>query len=195
LTLPIGEPKRRFYSQRIDGKPYVNCLPYSICPVLAWMGYVVPDDYGMTIREASGVPVADHRGTSHADMKRALKRLLPTAPVVFAPKTDSELINLLTGPNKPNRRNVVSINCRMERLPRNLRRHVGYDWVGLHALTLHGRQKAPDGTWLVYLSDPMGRTYRGYAGEWVRFGDIQSAIKREANGLIPLVYGERGTAQ
>jgi hypothetical protein len=194
MALAIGTPKRAFYSQRVDGKPYVNCLPYSICPVLAFMGYDVPKDFGMQLRKASGVPMAEHRGTSHADMKRALRKLLPDAPVVFEAISDSQLINLLAGVKKPNQRSVVSVNARMQDMPRHLRRHVGYDWSGLHALTLHGRKKAPDGTWLLYLTDPMGRTFRGYEGEWVSQSDISPALKRNDLGLIQAAHGKRGTA-
>ena len=193
-ALPITGPKRTFYSQRVDGKPYVNCNPYSLCPVLTWMGYDVPKDYGMQLREASGVPMAPHRGTSDADMKRALRKLLPTAPVIFGAVSDSALVNLLAGAKKPNQRHVVSVSMRMQQLPKHLRRHCGYTWEGLHALTLHGRKKAPDGTWLMYLTDPMGRTFRGYEGEWVSFADIQPALKRNAGGLIQVAYGLRGSA-
>jgi hypothetical protein len=194
MSLPIGDPSRVFYSQRVDPKPWVNCLPYSLCPVLAYMGYAVPRDYGSQLRKASGVPMAEGRGTSYADMERALERILPDAPVTFGAVDDGELINLLARKAKPNTGHVVSVTARMERLPAHLRRHVGKGWEGLHALTLHMRRKAPDGTWLVYLSDPMGRTYRGYTGEWVRWGDISPALKRNANGLVRVGYGKRGEA-
>jgi hypothetical protein len=194
MSLPIEDPARRFYSQRVDGRPFVNCLPYSICPVLSWMGYEVPKDYGMEIRKASGVPVADGRGTSHADMRRALDRLHPGAPIHFANVDEEGLLNLLATKKKPSKGAVVSIIARMERLPRNLRRHCGYEWEGLHGLTLHMRKRAPDGTWLLYLSDPMGRTYRGYEGEWIRQADLTPALKRNANGLVRVVYGGRGGA-
>jgi pimeloyl-ACP methyl ester carboxylesterase len=196
MALPIVDPKRTFYSQRVDGKPFVNCLPYSICPVLAFMGYDVPKDFGMTLRKASGVPMAEHRGTSYADMKRALRKELPDAPVTFEAISDSALVNLLAGAQKPNKagKAVISVTARMQDLPRNLRRHVGYDWKGLHALTFHGRKKAPDGTWLLYLTDPMGRTFRGYEGEWVRQSDVSPALKRNDLGLIHCAYGKRGSA-
>jgi hypothetical protein len=196
MSLPTGEPSRTFYSQRVDPKPWVNCLPYSLCPVLSWMGYAVPRDYGSQLRKASGVPMADGRGTSYADMRRALTKLLPGHRVVIGAVSDGELINLLAKRAKPGLAgtNVVSVTARMERLPTHLRRHVGKGWEGLHALTLHMRKRAPDGTWLVYLSDPMGRTYRGYTGEWVRWGDISPALKRNANGLIRVGYGAKGAA-
>lgn len=196
MPLPIAEPARRFYSQRVDGRPFVNCLPYSICPALAFMGYDVPTDFGMQLRKASGVPVAEGKGTSFADMKRAVRKLLPDAPIVFGAVSDAGLLQLLAKKAKPNAAgtNVVSVICRMERLPRNLRRHVGYSWEGLHGLTLHGKKRAPDQTWLLYLTDPMGRTYRGYMGEWVRQADITPALYRNDAGLIRVIYGPRGKA-
>ena len=195
MPLPVAKPARVFYSQRVDGRPFVNCLPYSICPVLAYMGYAVPKDYGMQLRKASGVPVAEGRGTSYADMKRALGRILPEAAVTFGAVSDAELLNLVATARKPNRGAVVSVIARMERLPKNLRRHCGYSWEGLHGLTIHGRKRAPDDTWLVYLSDPMGRTYRGYQGEYVRYDEVRPALKRNANGLVTVAYGERGNAE
>jgi len=194
MTLPITEPTRRFYSQRVDGRPFVNCLPYSICPVLSWLGYEVPDTFGMELRRASGVPVAEGRGTSYADMRRALDRLLPDAPIRFGAVQDAELINLLAQKKRPDARSVVSVICRMEKLPRYLRRFCGYSWEGLHGLTLHGRKRAPDGTWLVYLTDPMGRTYRGYNGEWVRYEELRPALKRNGEGLVRIIEGVRGGA-
>lgn len=195
MALSIIEPGRTFYSQRVDGRPFVNCYPYSICPVLRWMGYDVPKDFGMQLRKASGVPIAEGRGTSKSDMKRAIAKLLPDAPVEYGALTDGELVNYLARAAKPNKGGVVSIACRMQRLPRHLRRHCGYTWEGLHALTLHGRKKAPDGTWLLYLSDPMGRTYRGYEGEWVRMADLTPALQRNSAGLIYAIRGMRGTAK
>ena len=194
MALPLTEPRRRFHSQRIDGRPYVNCLPYSICPILDYMGYDVPPTFGMDMRQASGVPMAEHRGTSYADMKRALKRLLPDAPVTFSAVTDAELLNLVARVKQPNRANVVSVVARMERLPRYLRRHAGYTWEGLHALTIHGRKRAPDESWHIYYSDPMGRTYRDYRGEWIPYADLEPGLKRNSAGLIHVIYGHRRTA-
>lgn len=194
MGLALTAPALTFYSQRIDGRPFVNCLPYSVCPVLRWMGYDVPSTYGMELRKASRVPVAEGRGTSYADIRRALGRILPDAPVKFGAVTDEELILLLPQAKKPNRANVVSVIARMERLPRHLRRHVGYTWEGLHALTIAQRRRAPDRTWMLYLMDPMGRTYRGYRGEWIRQGDLTPALKRSDTGLVRCIYGVRGSA-
>lgn len=149
----------------------------------------------MTLRKASGVPVAEGRGTSHADMKRAIGKLLPNAPITFGAVSDAGFINLLPRLAKPNMGNVAEVCFRMERLPKYLRRHCGYTWEGLHAMAIHGRKRAPDGTWLVYLTDPMGRTYRGYDGEWVRIADLTPAFKRNSAGLIQVAYGYRKTAK
>lgn len=201
--LPIIKPALRFWSQRIDGRPFVNCLPYSICPALRWAGYDVPDTFGMDIRLAAGVPVAPGRGTSHADMKRGLRRLgfdVDTtsgddAVVRFTAETDVALLELLPRRARPNRGSVVSVIARMERLPHYLRRHVGHTWEGLHGLTLYQRRRAPDGSWQVYYSDPMGRTWRGYQGEWVAWADLVPALHRNDAGLVRVVHCRRGTAR
>lgn len=194
MTLSLTDPAALFYSQRVDGRPFVNCLPYSICPVLRWMGYDVPKDYGMTLRKASGVPVAEGRGTSHSDMARALNRELPDAPITIANVDDAYLVALLPQRKRPNRLSVVSIIARMERLPSHYRRHVGYSWEGLHALTLYQRKRNPDGSWSFYMSDPMGRTWRGYNGEWITQAQLTPALKRNSSGLVRVVHGRRGTA-
>lgn len=195
MPLAITDPALYFYSQRVDGRPFVNCLPYSLCPVLRWMGYDVPRDYGMQLRLASGVPVAPGRGTSTADMKRALARILPAAPVTFGSVSDAELVALLPRKAKPYRGSVVSVIARMERLPSHYRRLVGYTWEGLHALTLAQRRRAPDGSWLLYLMDPMGRTWRGYEGEWIAQAQLIPALHRNSAGLVRVTYGRRGTAE
>jgi hypothetical protein len=194
VGLALTEPGLWFYSQRVDGRPFVNCLPYSVCPVLRWMGYDVPKDYGMQLRQASGVPVAPGRGTSAADIRRALERILPDAPVRFGAVSDAELLVLLPQKKKPARANVVSVIARMERLPAHYRRLVGHTWEGLHGLTLAQRRRAPDGSWLVYLMDPMGRTWRGYEGEWIAQAELIPALHRNSSGLVRVIYGARGSA-
>lgn len=47
----------------------------TVCTVLRWIGYDVPADYGMTIRQATGIPVAPHVGTSYSAMRKALANL------------------------------------------------------------------------------------------------------------------------
>jgi hypothetical protein len=194
MTLSLTDPDAVFYSQRVDGRPFVNCLPYSICPVLRWMGYDVPRDYGMQLRQAARVPVAEGRGTSQADMRRALDRLLPDAPVTFANVDDAQLIELVPQRKRPNRANVLSIICRMERLPSHYRRLVGRSWEGLHGMTVYQRRRNPDGTWSLFISDPMGRTWRGYAGEWISQAELTPALKRNSQGLVRIIYGRYGSA-
>ena len=130
MALPIATPARVFYSQRVDGRPYVNCLPYSICSALAFMGYDVPKDYGMQMRQASGVPMGEHRGTSFADMRARHQTPVARCANRVWRVDEGGLLNLLASKKRPNRKNVVAFTASMERMPRHLRRHCGYTWEG-----------------------------------------------------------------
>jgi hypothetical protein len=194
-----------FYSQRIDGRPFVNCMMYSFTTVLRWMGYDCPPDYGMTLRKASGVPVEPGRGTSTADTKRALNKLLPQAPVVFGGVTDGDLWRLLRNEGGKARNKAVGrVMARMHKLPYHLRRHVGYEWVGGHAIAIAAKRTcngaAPgheghSGVPEVYWMDPMGRIYKGYKGEWVSYAAVQGAFYRNVDGSIKMALGFKNTAQ
>lgn len=209
-SLALIKPALVLYSQRIDGAPYVNCLPYSICSVLRWMGYDVPDRYGMTLRKASGVPVAPGQGTSYAHMQKALASILPKAPVTFGKVTEDELFNDLPKVGKRNRyKDVYSVVVHMEKLPRWLRRHVGFTWEGRHAIVVGGQRVCNGADGLVgqydhsahrnerelWWMDPMGRPSRGYAGDWALMTDVLPALARANDAqYILCVHGQRKTA-
>lgn len=210
MTLPLApHPRLVFYSQTVDGRPFVNCLPYSICPVLRYAGYQVPTNYGMAIRVASGVPVAPHAGTSYADMKRALTKLFPEMMaaklIIFGKMTDAELLADLPRWGRKNKtKDVMSVTCRMHELPRYLRRLVGYNWVGKHAIGLGGyrlcngtdggRHQDHANVAEVWWMDPMGRTTNQYYGQWVPWDEVKDHLGRSADGMVKCVHAQKGTA-
>jgi len=197
-----------FYTQRVDGRPFVNCMLYSFCSVLRWMGYDVPKDYGMALRKASGVPMAVGRGTSTSDTKRAMRRLLPDAPVLYGGLSDSDLWHLLprlnVKPGKNRGKAVVRVMVRMHQLPTYLRRHVGYTWIGGHAIAIGYRRTCNGsggerhakhiGEPEVYWMDPMGKPSKGYSGEWVPWKQVAGALYRNTEGATRCAYGLRDTA-
>lgn len=203
---PIVKGAVYFYTQRVDGRPFVNCMMYSLCSVLRWVGYDVPKDYGMTLREASGVPVQPKLGTSTADTKRALAKALPTATLLHAALADGDLWRLLPRVGRRNRaKAVVRITARMHHLPRRLRRWCGYEWVGTHAMALAWARTcdgsvtddAHAGHWQrqeVWLMDPMGKPSKGYAGEWVGWDELAPALVRNSEGGIRCSWGVKSTA-
>lgn len=210
MSLPLAaRPKLTFYSQTVDGRPFVNCLPYSICPPLRWAGWAVPRDFGMTIRQASGVPVEPHRGTSYADMKRALKAIFGPSlgGAVFGKVTDAALLGDLPkwgGGQKNTSKDVYSVVCRMHELPRYLRRHVGFSWTGRHAIGIggvrtcngleEGRHVGHKGVQEVFWMDPMGRTVNEYYGEWVPWSEVDNTLGRTSEGMIACVHAQRRAA-
>lgn len=203
---PIVKGAVYYYTQRVDGRPFVNCMMYSLCSVLRWMGYQVPKDYGMTLRKASGVAVQPGLGTSVADSKRALAKALPSATVMHAALPAGDLWRMLPRVGKRNRaKSVVRVMARMQALPRGLRRWCGYEWVGTHAVALAwarvcdgsvtddthaGHWQRPEVWWM----DPMGKPSKGYAGEWVSWDEIQPALVRSSEGGIRCSWGVRNTA-
>lgn len=210
MTLPLANRSRLFFfSQTIDGRPFVNCLPYSLCEVIRWAGYAVPDTYGMTLRLASGVDVAEHVGTGYSDMKKALRAELPAAMAagvfIFGQVTDDELFGDLPKFRMANTlKDVYSVIARMQDLPRYLRRHVGYTWVGRHAIAIGGRRvcngveggihTGHSGIFEVWWMDPMGRTTEGYSGEWTPWDGVRPALWRTPSGMIRCIHAQKGTA-
>jgi hypothetical protein len=114
--------------------------------------------------------------------------------VTFGKLSEVDLFDRLAQPGKRNTLKIVaSVAVHMEELPRYLRRLVGYTWVGLHEITFGATQVLPDGTRQVYWMDPMGRSYRGYVGEWVNWADVQHAIVQDG-GLLRVMWGVKKTA-
>jgi hypothetical protein len=232
--LPVGRGRLQWFSQRVDGRPFVNCMLYSLCTVLGWMGYELPLDddgamrYGMTLRNASGRPLytdgtADGskggkaQGTNVADTKRALAKLLPSAPVVYGAISEADLIGMLPRPGHRNRHKaVVRISVRMIKLPLYMRRFVGFDWTGLHAATLAGQRvcNGEDGgdrhryhinVQEVLFLDPFARAVDGegqpYDGDWLPLDNLKPGLRlvptpvgAETELFYPVTYGRRNTA-
>jgi len=175
MGLAIISPALVFYSQRVDGKPYVNCVPYTMCTVMRWMGYDVPKTYGMRLRQAAGVPVREGLGTSYAQMNKAIDKLEPLAPVLFNKITEAELLAAL--PVDDTAGMVISVQARMEKLPESLRRPtVGLGYEGWHGIALAG-QRDNGGTQQVWWMDPMGKASLGYVGLWVDWDDVADALR------------------
>lgn len=183
--ISVGRGTRQFYSERVDGRPFVNCMFYSLSTVLRWMGYNLPIEadgtshYGMELRLASGRSLytdgtddgskgGKPQGSSSGDTLRALGVLLPSAPVKSGLLSLDDTLAILPRPGHRNRhRAVVRVLVRAHALPRHFRRFVGYDWVGNHACTLVGQRicNGEDGglhqfhinTHEVLFVDPMGK--------------------------------------
>ena len=186
----FAEPEVLFYTQRVDKPgPMVNCMFYSLSTVLRWMGLDVPRDYGMTLREASGVPYEEHVGTDTDDTKRALRELLgwepDTGPMHYGAMSDADLLAMLRDGVAAAR---VMVDC--GRLPWSLKRDTVGSYDGGHAIAVARAYDNNDVFWM----DPMGKPSEGYVGVRVPWADVRRAVLRNAEGKVKVTYGLAGSA-
>lgn len=231
IGLPVVKGRSQFFTQRVDGRPFVNCMFYSLCTVLRWMGYELPAEkdgkvhYGMTLRLASGRSLYSDgtddgsqggvaQGTSIADTRRALAKLLPNAPVQYGVLSLDDLFAVLRVPGRGRQRKaVVRVTLRPIMLPRYYRRFVGYDWAGKHAATLVGKRVCNGGpeagarheyhinTREVLFLDPMGKPSKDgdpYNGDWMPMDALWQAVDKgkliDGSTGVVTTYGYRDSA-
>jgi hypothetical protein len=188
----LGDPDLFFYTQRVDGRPFVNCFPYATCTTVAWSGHSTPADFGMTIRRASGIPVAPKKGMNFADILRSLRALDITNISVETATNDDLIAMLPVNGTAGTGKSVVTVVARMDKLPRHLRRLVGLDWEGWHAIAI-GATKLEGSSRYVWWMDPMGKPSTGYAGEWALWNDVKNTLRRLPEG-IRIVRGIKDSA-
>jgi hypothetical protein len=156
----------------------------ALCTPLSYMGYDLPTSFIGDLRAASGVP-AD-QVTSTADSHRALHKLIPDAAIQIGLMSDETLLRKLASGEIAARVMVHNL-----RLPPPLRRFVGKQWDGVHAIALaraieHGDKFV---TWL----DPMGAPVNHYRGTEVPYADVSDALLRRS-GKVQVTFGERNAA-
>jgi hypothetical protein len=196
--LPLGvtllsEGVARYYTQRVTAPPMVDCMFAALCTPLSYMGYGLPPTFVGALRDASGVPRLDHQnhplGTSTADTRTALRKLLPDAPVVFGGLDDGSLLTRLGSGEI-----AVRVQVRAHDLPVHLRRFVGTHWVGQHAIAIGGATQIAGGRWQVRWMDPAGRPWSGYDGETVEYADVRPALMRTPSGGVRVTIGAKNAA-
>jgi hypothetical protein len=157
------------------------------------VGYGLPQTFVGALREASGVPrVNAHgkpQGTTTAHSRRALRKLLPEAPVLFGGLDDEEMLQRLESGEF-----AVRVTVTAQKLPGHLRRFVGKSWEGGHAVALSAARRGPDMAWEVFWMDPAGRPGKGYKGEFVRYEDVKGALRRTASGRVGVTAGPKNAA-
>jgi hypothetical protein len=180
-TPPLGDPALKFYTMRVDPKPWANGMMYALCTLLRKLGYLVGKDYGMTLRRASGVPIkvnGEPVGTTIEDTKTALAELIPDAAVKYGAYTNEAFVDALEAGE------VIRVMARYEDLTRHLKRWIRDDapWRGLHAIVI-AKTKVVSGTRWVWWMDPMGKPSEGYSGEWVKWSEVKDALVSTAEGI------------
>lgn len=185
----LAEPAVQFYTQRVDKPgPMVNCMFYSLMTPLRFMGLDVPRDFGMTLRLASGVPYEPHRGTSIADTKTALRKVMgwepDSGPVHYGAMSDADLMAMLrTGLAS------VRVTVKCDKLPWYLKKDTVGSYDGGHAIAI--ARAYDDNT--VYWMDPMGRPSEGYKGVRIPWADVRGAVSRNAERKVKITYGLAGS--
>jgi len=188
----LSQGVARYYTQRVTAPPMVDCMFAALCTPLSYMGYGLPPSFVGDLRDASGVPRKDQQGhpqgTSTADTRTALRKLLPGADVKFGGLDDSDLLARLRSGEI-----AVRVMVNAHELPEHLRRFVGKGWVGQHAIAIGGATQQ-NGSWQVRWMDPAGRPWGGYDGETVAYNDVRPALLRTPSGGVRVTVGEKNAA-
>lgn len=170
----------------------------SVSMVLAWTGYDLPlprnkadtppDNFVYSLWVATGQ--TKQHGTTTAGTQKALKALLPEAPIFFGAGSPDEVIQLLEN----NAAIRVTVKCR--KLNPHLKRWVG-SYNGGHAIAIIGTRM--NGTVReVFWMDPFGKPFKKdgsvrYAGEWIPWSDVSGVLDRNADGII-VAFGYKSAA-
>jgi hypothetical protein len=190
VEIRTGRPgKVKFYSQRVDSPPLVNCRLYVAAMQVRFMGAHVPRDFGMILRKASGVPLRNKKGegigTTTDDALRALRLLLPWAQFDVEAIDDGAFFDRLSTGDT-----FASIAVSYGKLPRRLRRwSPGFE--DGHQIGI-ARSGIRNGVRKVLWLDPLG--FGRYRGEWVVWDNVRDAIRRSPSGKVFAVLGRKGNA-
>ena len=193
VDLPHGvvladEGARQFVTQRgYWTPPYTSCMFASLAMLLEWSGYQLPlarrpeslppDNFVRQLHLASGRSLKE--GSTIADTRTALKKLLPGTPVQFGTMSNEEFIDAL------DKGAGIRVSARCSDMPHFLQRWSGGSDAN-HAYAVIGT-RANDGVREIYWLDPMGRPGLDYAGDWIPFSDVRDVLHRSNGELIVTV--------
>jgi hypothetical protein len=167
-----------------------DCMFAALCTPLSFLGLDLQPEFVGELRKASGVAVFDKKGkpqgTSTAASQRAITKLFGELPgLMFGGLDDTELLDGLESGDF-----VARVIVANQKLPIRVRRWVGRNWDGFHAIALGGA-RVQDGQREVFWMDPAGRPKHGYAGEWLVYKDVSGAFQRMPSGKVRVTFGER----
>lgn len=174
----------QFLTQRIDTRPFVNCLMYVGAMLVEYGGLVVPKDFGMQLRVASGVPMGDHIGTSVGDLRRGLAKLLPFVHVDAGAKSETDFLDFAgTG-------QALGVIVNFAKVPAGvrLRDFVG-SFQGKHCVLIAGYMADVQ---KVFVYDPMAPAR--HEGRWLRWSSLSPYLSRQSTGEIRTFWITKGQA-
>lgn len=200
MSLPAGvgllETGRvKYYSQRITKPPMADCMFAALCTPLSFMGYSLAEEFIRDLREASGIPTEDvfgnPQGTTTAHTKKALKKLLPDAEVLFGGLDDDDMLERIKAGEIVVR---VMVDCEKlrENSPQSKARRFVRNFEGLHAVAVGGA-RVVDGEWQVRWMDPAGPR-SGYSGRFVPYAEVRDSLKRTPSGKVRVTFGRKDSA-
>jgi len=183
----LGQPGHtEFFTQRIDGRPFVNCMTYTACSLIEYSGVNVPKDFGMTIREGTGVPVEPHKGISVAQLKRGIRSVLPFVQYNSGLLTDAELLA------RAREEQSYGLMIDFSKVPAAspLRLYVG-KYTGGHAGWI-SRSRQINGRWQVRWYDPMAGA--AHTGRWLGWRHFRGAVYRY-DTKVRVMFTQEGQGQ
>lgn len=210
MNLPDGvsiehEGQRLFVTQRgyFATDHFSSCMFAALCSILTWMGYRLPlarkeastppENFVHALHAASGAPL--DQGTSIRHTRRALRKVLPGADLVYGHLSAEELLRELE------KGAAIRVTARLSDLPPRLQRHAGS--IGVHAFCMIGTRICNGGEGVhenhndvreVFWMDPMGRPSTGYDGDFVPWGDVEPHLRRrEGEIVISMGYKDAAT--
>lgn len=131
------------------------------------------------------------QGTTTADTRKALKKLLPDAPILFGGLEDQQMLERIAAGEIVVR---VMVDCTKlrENAPQSKARRFVRNFDGLHAVAI-GEARRTDGEWDVRGMDPAGpRT--GYSGRFVPYDEVKDSLKRTPTGKVRVTFGRKDSA-
>jgi hypothetical protein len=195
MTLPAGVTLAAGRKQTVTERgwfapPFTGCRFAVIAQICLRMGYDVPlerspdgaPNFVYDLQQAGDNTPGD--GSTMRQGQKAMRALLPNAPILFGTLTDTEFADAVGKGATVG----FAVNC--AKLPAYLKNYVGSGYVGGHYMAIDGVNL--DGT--VDLSDPMYRPAKQAKPRTVPWDDISPAIERDAQGAIIVTMGYADTA-
>lgn len=186
--LPVSQ--RGYFTRFPDGTVHFTaCMFAGLAQILERRGFRLPlgrqrpapnqaDNFVHQLQVAGDPTPAN--GSTIAQSQAALRKLFGTTPTgvqfgtMSAPEIAAELAKGATI--------RVSVDC--SKLPRALKRWVGYSYTGRHAITLDDARSLDNGAIAVALTDPMYRPAKAIMAVWVALADLDAALVRTAKGIV-----------
>jgi hypothetical protein len=160
--------------------PFTGCRFAVEAEIAAFVGYTgLPlmrrpkgvDNFVLALQQAGDK--TPWNGSTLAQGQKALRVLLPDAPILFGTLSDDEIVAAVAKNAK------VGFAVRMSKMPHDLRRFCGYGYNGGHYMAF-----GPSG-----LSDPMFKPAGQAHPLDVDYDEFKGAIERDAHGNPIVVVG------